>query len=97
MRWLGEAVAGWPRTVRPVTLERARFPRAERPSGAADALAVAAATVISPPNSETDWASPEAFEEARAPEPLCAEAASAPAVAAEPSAGSAKPLPNETW
>jgi hypothetical protein len=80
-----------------VTLERARSPVALRPAVRPHAFAFVAVTVISPPKSETVCASPEALALARVPASLCAETPKDPTVATEPSAGYAKPLPNETW
>ena len=80
-----------------MTLERARSPVALRPAVRPHAFAFVAVTVISPPKSETVCASPEALAVARVPASLCAETPKDPTVATEPSAGYAKPFPNETW
>src|SRR5436190_20769713 len=96
MRAFADGVAGWPRTVSPVMLERARLPVAEWPDVAAEAFALTSVAVISPPKSETVCASPDAVAEARAPASVCAEAASEATVAPEPSAGQAQALPNDT-
>src|SRR5256885_16709829 len=96
MRRVAAAVAGWPSTTRLEMDELRSPPRAVRPSVEPLALPVTASAVISPPNSETDCAWPEAVAIAGGPVSLVAEGAGEPVVAPEPAAGEGETSPKGT-